>query len=131
MKTLSGVRSKKFIYKVTENNKITYKIYNMEKPLPVGEKVESTVFEYPSNASQPKISWYSDSFHLILTEDYDAKERKGKISIIRIDGTNKTEIYNNTLYTDVVYSTPDGEKLIILTTFKSNNQTDLYTLGIK
>jgi len=129
--TIWSPDSKKFIYKVTENNKITYKIYNMEKPLPVGEKVESTVFEYPSNASQPKISWYSDSFHLILTEDYDAKERKGKISIIRIDGTNKTEIYNNTLYTDVVYSTPDGEKLIILTTFKSNNQTDLYTLGIK
>ena len=123
--------NKKFIYKTTDNNKVTYRIYNMEKPLPVGEKVESVVFDYPINSPQPKISWYSDSFHLILTEEYNEKEHKGKVSIIRIDGTNKIEIYNNTLYSDAVYSSPDGEKLIILTSFKSNNQNDLYTLGIK
>lgn len=130
-KTFWSPDNKKFLYKVTSGDKITYKIYNMEKPLPVGENVETTVFEYPANAPQPKISWYSDSFHLILTEGYTENEHKGKISIIRIDGTNKIEIYNNTLFSDVVYSSPDGEKLIILTAFKSTNQTDLYTLGIK
>jgi hypothetical protein len=129
--TLWSPDNKKFLYKVISGDKTIYKIYNMEKPLPVGETVESTVFEYPTNSSQPKISWYSDSFHLILTEGYNDKEHKGKVSIIRIDGTNKIEIYNNTLFSDLVYSSPDGEKLIILTTFKSNNQTDLYTLGIK
>jgi hypothetical protein len=123
--------NKKFIYKTIDNNRMTYRIYNMEKPLPVGEKIESVVLDYPANAVQPKISWYSDSFHLILTEDYNEKEHKGKVSIIRIDGTNKIEIYNNTLFSDIVYSSPDGEKLIILTSFKSSNQNDLYTLGIK
>jgi hypothetical protein len=123
--------NKKFLYKVKEDNKFIYKIYNMEKPLPIGEKIETTVFEYPADSEQPKISWYSDSFHLIMTEFYSENDKKGKISIIRIDGTNKIEIYNNTLFSDKVYSTPAGDKLIILTSFKSNGQSDLYTLGIK
>jgi len=103
----------------------------MEKPLPVGEQIETNVFEYPVSSQQPKISWYSDSFHIILTEFYSENDKKGKISIVRIDGTNKIEIYNNTLYSDIVYSTPGGDKLIILTSFRSSGQTDLYTLGIK
>lgn len=123
--------NKKFLYKVKENNEYVYKIYNMEKPLPVGENTETVVFSYPISSQQPKISWYSDSFHLIMTEFYNDAEKKGKISIIRIDGTNKIEIYNNTLFSDSVYSTPSGDKLIILTSFKSNGQSDLYTLGIK
>lgn len=123
--------NKKFLYKVQEGDKYIYKIYNMEKPLPVGEQIETLVFEYPQSSQQPKISWYSDSFHLILTEFYTENDKKGKISIIRIDGTNKIEIYNNTLFSDLVYSTPGGDKIIILTSFKSTGQTDLYTLGIK
>ena len=51
--------------------------------------------------------------------------------MIRIDGTNKEEIYSNTLFSDKIFSSPDGTKIIILTRFKSGNQTDLYTLGIK
>jgi len=129
--TLWSPDNKKFLYKVKEGDNLVYKIYNMEKPLPIGEKIETTVFQYPANAEQPKISWYSDSFHLILTEFYSEADKKGKISIIRIDGTNKIEIYNNTLYSDLVYSTPLGDKLIILTSYKSSGQTDLYTLGIK
>jgi hypothetical protein len=129
--TLWSPDNKKFLYRIEDGERYIYKIYNMEKPLPVGEQVETTVFEYSKTSEQPKISWYSDSFHLILTEFYQEEEKKGKISIIRIDGTNKIEIYNNTLYSDSVYSTPGGDKLIILTSFKSNGQTDLYTLGIK
>jgi hypothetical protein len=129
--TLWSPDNKKFLYKVKENNNLIYKIYNMEKPLPIGENTETIVFEYPANSEQPKISWYSDSFHLILTEFYSDKDKKGKVSMVRIDGTNKIEIYNNTLFSDSVYSTPAGDKLIILTSFKSSGQSDLYTLGIK
>jgi len=129
--TLWSPDNKKFLYKTEENEKFVYKIYNMEKPLPIGEKTETTVFEYLKDSEQPKISWYSDSFHLILTEFYTESEKKGKISIVRIDGTNKIEIYNNTLFSNIVYSTPAGDKLIILTSFKSSGQSDLYTLGIK
>lgn len=129
--TLWSPDNKKFLYKAIEGENLLYKIYNMEKPLPVGEQIETLVFTTPINSQQPKISWYSDSFHLIMTEFYSEEDKKGKISIIRIDGTNKIEIYNNTLFADTVYSTPAGDKLIILTSFRSNGQSDLYTLGIK
>jgi hypothetical protein len=121
---------KKFLYTSQMGNKIEYRVYNMEKPIPIGENVETIVFTTNATEKQPKVSWYSDSFHLILT-NLDETEHQGTIDLIRIDGTNKTEVYSNTLYSDSVYSTPGGDKLIILTSFKSGNQTDLYTIGIR
>lgn len=109
---------------------LEYHVYNMEKPIPVGEKVETTVFTTKASEPQPNVSWYEDSFHLILAEK-NPSENKGKISLIRIDGTNKIEVYNNTLYSNKVFSSPGGEKLIFLTSFKSGDQTDLYTVSIR
>lgn len=129
--TIWSPDNKKFLYKKQENDKFKYFIYNMENPIPVGEKIETLVFETNVKDAQPKITWYSDSFHLILVENYDSEVHRGKISIIRIDGTNKVEIYNNNLYSEDVYTTINGDKLVILTTFKSGDQTDLYTLGIR
>ncbi len=122
---------KKFLYTVEEGNNLVYKVYNMEKPLPIGENVETIVFTKSANEQQPTISWYSDSFHLLLTENYNETEHSGVISMIRIDGTNKTEIYSNPLYSPNIYSVPSGDKVIILTSVKSNGQTDLYTVGIR
>ncbi len=122
---------KKFLYKITNGTKLQYKVYNMEKPLPIGEKVETLVFETEAAAPQPSLSWYSDSFHLILTEGSTPPDTRGVISLIRIDGSNKTEIYSNTMYSPNVYSAPGGDKIVILTSFKSGDQTDLYTVGIR
>lgn len=121
---------KKVLYTTQEGNTLEYRVYNMEKPIPVGENIETVVFTTNINEPQPKVSWYSDSFHLILTE-LDTKAATGIISLIRIDGTNKTEVYNNTLYSGEVFSAPGGDKLIVLTSFKSGEQTDLYTIGIR
>jgi len=129
--TIWSPDNKKFIYTSQEGDLIKYYVYNMEKPIPVGEKVDSLVLEYPANLPQPKITWYTDSFHIILVEEFDDKNKKGKISIVRIDGTNKVEVYNSSLYSPGVYNSFDGNKLIILTTFKSGEQNDLYTLGIR
>lgn len=122
---------KKFLFTKTVGGEIEYWVYDLENPIPVGEKIESLVFKTNATATQPKISWYSDSFHLILVEGDIAKDQKGSVSTIRIDGSNKTEIYNNTLYSDSVFSAPGGDKLIILTSFKSGDQTDLYTVSIR
>ena len=122
---------KKFLITVPNGSNLDYKIYNLEDPLPVGEKRETTVLSINSYDSQPKVSWYSDSFHLLLLEGDVATNKQAKISLIRIDGTNKTEIFNNTLYSDSVYSSPGGDKIIILTSFKSGDQTDLYTVSIR
>lgn len=122
---------KKFLYLVKLDGKMQYKVYNLEKPLPIGEKGENLVLETDASAAQPKFSWFPDSFHLIMTEGNPEVDKKGVISLIRIDGTNKTEIYSNTLFSDKAYSTHDGDKVIISTSFKSGNQTDLYTIGIR
>ena len=123
--------NKKFLYKVRKDGKMEYRVYNMEKPIPVGEKAQTLVFVTNITDPQPKISWYADSFHLILTEGDVESTKRGKISLFRIDGTNKTEIYNNSLHTDRVFSSPGGDKLIISTSFTSEDQTNLYTLGIR
>lgn len=122
---------KKFLFITQEGDKLSYKVYNMEKPLPVGEKVETTVLEIPLADIQPVITWYADSYHLLLTQGQIAEQRNGTISLVRIDGTNKVEIYGGSLHSPNVYSTPAGDKIIILTTFKSGDKTDLYTVGIR
>jgi len=122
---------KKFLNVEQTATELVYKIYNLEDPLPVGEKVETTVFSSNKSQPQPKINWYSDSYHLILVEGDVLKTNTGKISFIRIDGTNRTEIYNNKLFSDNVYATPSGDKIVILTSFKSNGQPDIYTVSIR
>jgi hypothetical protein len=122
---------KKFLFTEQNGDQLAYKVYDLEKPLPVGEKVETTVFTTNVNDPQPEISWYADSFHLILTEGPITEENRGTISLIRIDGTNKVEIYGGSLNSPMVYSVPSGDKIIILTSFKSGDQTDLYTVGIR
>ena len=122
---------KKFLNVEETPTDIVYKIYNLEDPLPVGEKTETTVLTVNKEQEQPKISWYTDSYHLILLEGNVPKDSAGKISFIRIDGTNRTEIYNNKLSSDKVYSTSGGDKVVILTSFKSDGEPNLYTVSIR
>lgn len=122
---------KKFLYTEQVGDQLEYRVYNFEDPLPIGEKVETVVFRKNIDETQPKLNWYTDSFHLIMVEGNVEANKNGTISLIRIDGTNKTEIYNNTLHSDTVFSTPGGDKVIISTSFKSSGQTDLYTVSIR
>ena len=129
--TMWSPDDKKFLYTKAVAQDTEYRVYNMEKPIPIGEKVDNLVFTIKKTDRQPIISWYYDSFHLILTSMDPEEKNRGTINLIRIDGTNNTEIYNNTMYSENVYSSPGGDKLIMLTTFKSTGATNLYTLGIR
>ncbi|MFC1621866.1 PEGA domain-containing protein [Patescibacteria group bacterium] len=122
---------KKFLYTEQVGDTLQYRVYNMEKPLPVGEKVETVVFETNANSLQPTVTWYADSFHLLLAEGNIEGEKQGIIYIIRIDGSNKTEVYSNTLHSPHVYSAPGGDKVIVLTSVKSGEQINLYTVGLR
>lgn len=122
---------KKFLYTAQIGDVVEYRVYNFERPIPVGEKIENTVFITKATDVQPKVTWYSDSFHLIIVEGNVEQDKRGLISLVRIDGTNKIEVYSNTLMSDNVFSAPNGDKLIVLTSFKSGDQTDLYTVGLR
>jgi hypothetical protein len=129
--TMWAPDGKKFLYKVERNNQIEYRVYDMEDPLPVGEKVDTLVMRTPTQNNQPKFSWFADSFHLITLERSTPADIKGVISLIRIDGTNKTEIYNNNVFSDEVFSAPSGDKIIALISFRTDTPADLYTISIR
>ncbi len=129
--TLWSPDGKKFMYQTETNDQVEYMIYNMEKPLPVGEKVQTVLYSTAKEKAQPAFSWYADSYHLIMLEPSEKDDNKGRISLIRIDGTNKVEIYNNSLFSNKVFSAPGGDKIIVLTSFKSEGDTNLYTISIR
>ncbi len=129
--TMWAPDGKKFLYTLEKGNQIEYRVYDMEDPLPVGEKVDTLVMRVPMQNNQPKFSWFADSFHLITLERGSPEDIKGIISLIRIDGTNKTEIYNNNVFSDEVFSAPGGDKIIVLISFRTDTPADLYTISIR
>lgn len=123
----------KFFYTETnlENpNEIKLNVYNGESPLPVGEKriYETLTITDPENT---KVYWYSDSYHLILVERTPNTQDFYTISLIRIDGTNRTTIYTGALASDQAYPTPGGDKIVVLTWLKERTQTNLYAISIR
>ena len=105
-------------------------VYNSEIPIPVGEKRLYTTLNNidPINT---KIYWYSDSYHLILVEKVIDRQDYYIVSLIRIDGTNKTTIYTGNLASNEAYSTPGGDKIIVLTSLKENTPNNLYSISIR
>ncbi|MBU1016572.1 PEGA domain-containing protein [Patescibacteria group bacterium] len=123
--TIWSPDEKKFLYLKDYGEMTEIEIYNMEDPLPVGEKRQYTTYRTNRN-SLKYLAWYPDSYHLALLEDTT-------ISLIRIDGTNKTEIFtaNGSLADSKVFPSPWGDKMIILASFKQNTPPDLYAVGIR
>lgn len=125
---------KRFLYVVPKQDKLEYHVYDTSDPLLIGEKADYTVLIINKN-SNSKVSWYSDSRHLIIgTCETETKEQacsSGNIRIIRTDGTNNTLVYSGALSATDVFSTPDGTKLIILTSFNPNSLPNLYAIILR
>jgi len=107
-------------------------VYNSETPLPVAEKriYNPLTISDPANTI---IQWYSDSYHLIVLEKSsdESSPRSYTLSIIRIDGSNRTTIYTADLASNQAYPTPSGDKIIVLTSLKENSQTNLYAISLR
>ena len=113
----------KFLYRVTGQDSVEYRVHNLEEPLPIGEQRNYVPLRLPPD-HEPQVTWYSDSYHLILV--YEAE-----IRLIRIDGSNNTQIYGGPLVSPTVYPTPGGDRVIILASFKENVPSDLYTVSLR
>lgn len=105
-------------------------VYNSETPLPVGESRITIPIEN-FNPADTYIYWYSDSYHLVMVERNPETENQYTVSLIRIDGTNKTPIYTGTLAQPTAVPTPGGEKIIVLTSIKQNSPNNLYGVAIR
>ena len=114
---------KKFIYR-RENEGVTeYWVFDGSDPLPVARRRNNLVLK-TETPEKIKISWFADSQHLILIED-------GTVSLIEIDGRNKTQVYSGKLASNEVFSTPAGDKLIILTSFVEGAAPNLYAISLR
>lgn len=105
-------------------------VYNAEDPLPVDEKRIYFTFNI-SKTSDIKLYWYSDSYHFIVVEKDISSKKYYTISLVRIDGSNKTIIYNGSLASDRAYSNPYGDKVIVLTSLKEGSPNNLYAIAIR
>lgn len=80
------------------------------------------------NASQKvqPLSWFPDSRHLIGVEE-------SGISLFEYDGTNKNTIYSGPFENSFVFPWPNGNKLIILTTYNRPTGviSNLYTISLQ
>lgn len=121
--TLWSPDERHFLYTRKKEEKIQWRVRNLEKPLGVGEKEDYLVLETAAD-SNLQLLWHSDSAHLILTEGM-------VINLIEIDGKNKTQVYAGTLFDSFVAPTPSGDRLIILTSFKEEGEPNLYTLSLQ
>ncbi|PWU23987.1 hypothetical protein C5B42_01030 [Candidatus Cerribacteria bacterium 'Amazon FNV 2010 28 9'] len=70
--------------------------------------------------------WLPDSRHVII-------EGPGSITIIEYDGTNTTQIYAGPFIPGVIYPSPNGSEIIILTNFNqpSTVPQNLYAVSLK
>lgn len=114
----------------TDNKLTNITIYNGDVTLPVGEeRVNRTLIGI--DKSRLFYTWYTDSYHLILVEQQADKTDSYTVSIIRIDGSNLTKIYTGYLTTRQAYSTPNGDKIVVLTSLKEGSKPNLYGIAIR
>lgn len=113
----------KFIYQKTDGETVEYWVYDGTEPLPVARNQNNSVLRTAA-PEKLKVSWFADSQHLILVGE-------NTISLIEIDGTNKTQVYSGALASDTVFPTPGGDKLIILTSFVEGAEPNLYAISLR
>ncbi len=132
--TLWSPDERRFLYALPSGKQLEYHVYDTSDPLGVGEKEDNTTLNLPKT-QKTKITWFSDSRHLITaTCEVETKEEaclSGSIHLIRIDGTNKTQIYSGALSLTDVFPTPDGSKIIILTSFNQNAEPNLSAIVLR
>lgn len=121
----------KFAYEVVDNGATVLKIHNMESPTPIDEKTNYETLKIAQKLDEtgadvtkfPQYIWYPDSYHLVLKDG-------NSLYLIRIDGTNKTEIYSGVMSGNQFFVTPDGNKIIINASFKSDSPSELYAVSL-
>lgn len=106
-----------------EEGKAVVKVYNFEDPLPIGENRYNEALI--TDASDiPNIYWFSDSRHLLLVTEENVR-------LISTEGTNQFEIFSGSVIDQKAYPTPGGDRVVILSKFKSDTPENLYTVSIR
>lgn len=125
---------RRFLYSQSIDKSLEYHVYDTTDPLGVGEKQNYTVLRIEKTA-HTRVSWYSDSKHLILTTCEEENKQQiclsGNLRIVRLDGTNNVQIYSGALSSVDAFPTPDGTKILILTSFNQIAKPNLYAIILR
>lgn len=122
--TLWSPDNRKFMFqKDNGDSNVTVSVHNMEIPIPVDESVDYKTFTVPKD-KMPQLIWYPDSYHFIMKDS-------GSLYLIRVDGTNKTEIYSGAMEDDTFFVTPDGNKVIVSASFRKDAPPELYAVSLR
>jgi len=113
----------KFIYQKTDGETTEYWVFDGTEPLPVAHQRENLVLK-TTEPEKTGVSWFADSGHLILVGG-------NTISLVEIDGGNKTQVLNGNFDPGAVFATPGGDKLIILTSFVEGAAPNLYAISLR
>lgn len=79
---------------------------------------------YHSSLSADTYQWFPDSKHLIYIEDNNVK-------IMEYDTTNQTNIYSGPFMGEFIYPWPNGDRLVVLTSFSPDSPNNLYAIELK
>lgn len=79
---------------------------------------------YHSSVFADTLQWFPDSTHLIFVEDNSVK-------IMEYDTTNLTTLYSGPFADKFVYPWPNGDRLVILTSFSPDAPQNFYALELQ
>ncbi len=118
--TLISPDENKFLYTVNSEKGKEYHLINSTKPLPIGLEEEIVVYTHAVN-EETKIMWHTTSEHFLVVEG-------NTISIMELDGSNKTALFQANLYDALVIPSPNGRNIIINTTFTNTTTPNLHSI---
>lgn len=79
---------------------------------------------YHSPVYANTFQWYPDSKHLLYIEN-------SQIKIMEYDGGNQVTLYSGPFADHFAYPSPNGERLIIITSFSPDSPMNLYAVELK
>lgn len=79
---------------------------------------------YHSPVYTNTFQWYPDSKHLLYIEN-------NQIKVMEFDGGNRVTLYSGPFAQNFVYPSPNGERLIIITSFSPDSPNNLYAVELK
>lgn len=79
---------------------------------------------YHSSAFADTLQWFPNSKHLLFIQD-------NSIKIMEYDTTNMTTLYSGPFADHFVYPWPNGDRLVISTSFSPDTPENLYALELK
>lgn len=97
-------------------------VKNLKKSLEVNEKRNTFILNAPDN-DETKLVWHPDTEHFFLIE-------KGFLFLVDLDGSNKMPIFQGKIVDGQILPTPDGSKVIILTSFSEKSEPNFYAISL-